>query len=82
MSRREIDLDDSVDRWRFRCPAGHANWEPTNNHFFCTQCSRSLDEDHDPVFQELRDQRTDGLLERDEVELVGYEDHLRHVAGD
>jgi len=80
MSRRTITLDDTADRWRYRCPAGHTNWEPTNQHFWCEACSRSLDDEHDPVFYELRDQRSGELLKREDVRLKDYEDHLRHVA--
>ncbi|RLM53161.1 hypothetical protein DVK02_14820 [Halobellus sp. Atlit-31R] len=79
MSRRRLKVDDEADRWRFRCPAGHRNWEATNNHFFCQSCSRSQDPDHDPVFHELRDLQTGELIDRDELVLDGYEDTLRHL---
>jgi hypothetical protein len=82
MSRRRIKIDDEEDRWRYRCPAGHSDFEPTNDHFWCRSCARSNDDDHDPVFEELRDAKTGDLLEREDVTLAGYEDHLRHVGSD
>lgn len=82
MSRRRLQLDDATDRWRFRCPAGHRNWEATNQHYFCQSCARSDDPDHEPVFDELRDAKTGELIARDEIVLDGYEDSLRHVSDD
>jgi hypothetical protein len=82
MPRRRIVLEDETDRWRYRCPRGHTNWEPTNQHFWCQQCATGVDRAADPSFEALRDSKTDDLLDRDEVELVDYEDHLRHVGGD
>jgi 5-methylcytosine-specific restriction endonuclease McrA len=57
-----INVDDSMDRWRYRCPYGHTNWEPTNSHFWCQACSRASKHDDDiyPSFDTLVDQRTDG----------------------
>lgn len=81
MSRRRLQIDDEADRWRFRCPAGHRNWEATNHHFFCQSCARSHDSEHDPVFEHLRDAKTGELIEREEIVLDGYEDVLRHVRG-
>ena len=78
MPRRTINLDDQTDRWRYRCPAGHVAWEPTNQHYFCTVCSRSHDPNHDPSFEELRDVKSGELLAREDVRLDGYEDTLRH----
>lgn len=61
-----IDLDDEADRWRFVCPRGHRDWEPTNYHFWCAACARALD-DVDPEFEELTDKKTGRSLEREEV---------------
>lgn len=69
MSRREIKLDGDADRWRYVCPAGHRSWEPTNEHFWCAACARALD-DVDPSFEQLRDRKTDELLERGDVQLL------------
>ena len=82
MSRIRIETDDATQRWRFRCPAGHVNWEATNQHFWCRECARSLDDGHEPEFDELRDVKTGDLYRRSEIELTDYEDHLRHVSSD
>jgi len=62
-----INLDEKLDRWRWTCPNGHRNWEPTNNHFWCQACARA---DLEAVFQELHDTRTGETHERDELQLV------------
>jgi len=64
-----IDLDESADRWRFVCPRGHRDWEPTNYHFWCAACARSLADDVDPEFDELKDKKTGRTLGRSEVRL-------------
>ena len=72
-----IHLEDETDRWRFTCPRGHRNWEPTNRHFWCQTCSRSHD-DVDPAFDALHDAKTGESIHRDELELltpVGPLDH-------
>ena len=63
----QINLDDTMHRWRWTCPNGHRNWEPTNNHFWCQACAR-LNED--PVFHELHDKRAGKNYDRDDLELV------------
>ncbi|ADQ68468.1 hypothetical protein C499_08592 [Halogeometricum borinquense DSM 11551] len=65
-----IELEDDVDRWRYVCPRGHRDWEPTNNHFWCAACARTYHDDIDPEFQELRDRRDGEPLSRDEVRLM------------
>jgi len=76
--REVVRIEDDADRWRFLCPRGHRTWEPTNHHFWCQLCARR--DDADGVFHELRDQKTDALLERDQVQLVTptgpYDDDL------
>lgn len=70
----EIDLEDPTDRWRYVCPAGHRNWEPTNYHFWCASCARQSKQgaDVEPEFDELRDKQTGKLLEREQVTIEGY----------
>lgn len=68
-TKREIKLADPADRWRYCCPRGHRSWEPTNHHFWCQQCAQAHG-GPGPEFDELRDRKTDELLERDAVELV------------
>ena len=77
----EIDLDEETDRWQWRCPVGHRSWEPTNFHFWCQQCARTLDEKVDPEFAELRNVRTDETVPRDEVELVRGSDAYESLRG-
>lgn len=69
-----IDTSDELDRWKWRCPAGHTNWEPTNEHFYCAQCARQAEQgaDVEPEFDQLRNARTNELRERDEIEIAGY----------
>lgn len=66
-----IRLDDETDRWRWRCPRGHRNWEPTNHHFWCQTCAQATehDDDVDPTFEELRDGSSGETFERDELTL-------------
>lgn len=64
-----IHLENDTDRWRYTCPRGHRNWEPTNRHFWCQSCARAHD-DPDPTFYELTDATTGEQLHRDELELV------------
>lgn len=69
MSKKEtVRIENEQDRWRFTCPRGHRSWEPTNHHFWCSNCARAGDVDG--VFHELRDGRDDQLLEREQVKLV------------
>ena len=68
MARETIEIEDKVDRWRFVCPRGHRDWEPTNHHFWCAACARA--HDHDGVFHELHDKRDGGLLAREDVKLM------------
>lgn len=77
MSQREdsvrltIDTDDPVQRWRYRCPRGHTAFEPTNHHWYCSECARRHD-DVDPEFTELVDKESGEVFERDEVRIEGY----------
>lgn len=65
-----IHIDDDVDRWRFVCPRGHRNWEPVDGHFWCQSCARLSDPGVDPTFTELKDEKTERLLRRDEIVLM------------
>ena len=66
-SRTEIDLTDEVDRWRYTCPHGHREWEPTNHHFWCAACGRA---DVAATFDTLRDRKTGRELAREDIRLV------------
>jgi hypothetical protein len=60
--RVEIDLEDFVDRTRYRCPNGHRSWTPTNSHLWCKACSEAaqhgaeVDAEHYEVYDE-KDER-------------------------
>ncbi|WP_435364551.1 hypothetical protein [Haloarchaeobius sp. DYHT-AS-18] len=74
-----VNVDDETDRWRWSCPNGHRNWEPTNHHFWCQTCSNQPDAD--AVFDELRDERTGDTYHRDELELMTYAGPYTDVYG-
>lgn len=83
---RTIKLHDELDRWRYVCPRGHREWEPTNGHYWCAGCARAAaaNDDVDPAFAELRDRKTGDLLARNEVTLeteVGPYANLKTDAG-
>lgn len=69
-TRFTIHLENDTDRWQWRCPEGHTQWEPTNDHWWCQQCASSWREDVDPVFYELRNVKTGENAERHEVTLM------------
>lgn len=73
-SRTKVRLEGRMDRWRYTCPWGHRSWEPTNCHFWCQQCARTLSDDVEPEFYELRDRKTGDLISREEIFLRGYDD--------
>lgn len=66
-----VNIDDDADRWRWVCPAGHRNWEPTNHHFWCQQCP--LAPEKEPIFHELHDLRRDRTVGRDDLQPLGPE---------
>lgn len=70
--RLTIDTSDAAQRWRYRCPAGHTQWTPTNYHWWCAACASSHDPDHEPEFTELVDKKTGEVYERDQVVVEGY----------
>lgn len=63
-----IDSHDEADRWRYRCPNGHARWEPTNNHIYCVACAKFADPGEGPEYWELRDMRTDKRIPWSRIE--------------
>lgn len=80
----EIHLEKETDRWRYTCPAGHRDWEPTNYHFWCAACARSHDPRVDPSFHYLVDARTGAELAREDVDLIEpdgtFEERARKAA--
>lgn len=69
-----IDRADEEERWRYRCPNGHAgsSWSPTNSHVYCHSCRRQMDagEDVTPEHYELLDVKTGRTVPWSAVELV------------
>ncbi|WP_254535265.1 hypothetical protein [Halomarina litorea] len=55
-----IDSNDEIDRMRYRCPAGHTRWSPTNNHVYCQSCADAAQHDDSitPEYWELHDAKT------------------------
>ena len=69
-----IDLDEPNDRWRYRCPNGHAgtSWSPTNGHIYCYACRRQMDTGAaiTPEHYEILDTKTGEAVPWSAVELV------------
>jgi hypothetical protein len=78
-----IDLDDETDRLAWRCPRGHAHWEPTNSHFYCRSCAHQSrhDDDLNPTFDELRNDATGETVPREELRLRTELGDWRDVRG-
>lgn len=72
--KTKVELENKTDRWRFTCPSGHRSWEPTNYHFWCQQCARTLSDKVEPEFEQLHDKKTGQLIARDEIDLEGYDE--------
>jgi len=66
--KKTVRIEDENDRWRFTCPRGHRDWEPTNHHFWCAKCARL--QGIDGVFHQLRDRKTGMLYDRTDVQLL------------
>lgn len=78
--RVRINVDDEADRWRWVCPAGHREWEPTNEHFWCANCART--QGLDGSFERLLDLSTDETYYRDEIVLDTEAGEYRDVYGE
>lgn len=65
---RTIDLDDDLDRQRYRCPNGHARWEAWDSYLYCWSCADTWDVD--PKFDELLDKKTGEKIPRSKVKFV------------
>ncbi|MCU4799723.1 hypothetical protein OB920_05000 [Halobacteria archaeon HArc-gm2] len=63
-----VRIETKLDRWRFTCPNGHRSWEPTNHHFWCSNCANAYGADGS--FEQLRDQRDGRMYAREDVRLV------------
>ncbi|MFP8952403.1 hypothetical protein ACLI4Z_16475 [Natrialbaceae archaeon A-arb3/5] len=65
-----IQVDDEIDRWKWVCPRGHRDWEPTNHHFWCAACARAADDDVMPEFDSLHNKQSGETVHRDELQLL------------
>ena len=62
----EVTIDRETEPYRWLCPSGHANWEPTGGHIWCQTCHRlGLDAAHD----QLCDAKTETTIPFDRVDL-------------
>lgn len=55
-----VDKGSEPERWRYRCPRGHTDWEPWNSHGWCRSCARQSrhQPDVDPEIYEIVDDAT------------------------
>lgn len=69
-----IDWANPSERWRYRCPRGHAGnaFSPTNSHVYCYSCKRQMDagEDCSPEHYELVDVKTGETIPYSAIEFV------------
>lgn len=71
--RETVEIDrEGPDRYRWRCPRGHVNWDRTNNHIWCQQCRRQAEagEDVDPEWFEIVDEKTGEEIPWSAIEVV------------
>jgi len=70
--RVEIDTTNAAERWRYRCPRGHRDWAPTNNHVWCKGCRRQAEtgEEVDPEWYKLVDAKTDRSIPWSAVQII------------
>jgi hypothetical protein len=68
-----IDPTDDIDQMRYRCPNGHANFTPTNNHVWCQTCARQSrhDDDVEAEHYEILDKKRDKTVPWSAVEFRG-----------
>lgn len=66
-----IDPDDESQRWRYRCPNGHTDWDRTNNHVWCRSCRHQAEngDDLDPEHWFIVDSKTDEEIPWSAVEV-------------
>ncbi|MFC7156493.1 hypothetical protein ACFQPA_13670 [Halomarina halobia] len=67
VGRVVIDRADPLVRWRFVCPNGHVDWDPTNNHIWCAACAQL--HGVQPEYWELFDKKTGETVPWAAVEL-------------
>jgi len=67
-----IDRTVEAERWRYRCPRGHVNWDRTNSHLWCQGCRRQAEagDDVDPEWYEIVDEQTGEKIPWSAVEVT------------
>jgi hypothetical protein len=60
-----------AERYRWRCPHGHVDWDRTNNHLWCAGCRRQCEagDDVDPEHYYILDMKNDELIAWENVRL-------------
>lgn len=60
------------ERYRWRCPNGHVDWSRTNNHLWCSACSRQSEQGADihPEHWEVHDQKNGETIPWSAVQLI------------
>lgn len=58
-----------VDKWRFVCPEGHADWYAWDGVFSCKTCKAARDagEDRATTYAKLRDTKTGEYVTREDL---------------
>lgn len=74
-ARRRVTIDrtDPVQRYRYRCPRGHIDWDATNNHVWCRGCRRRYeagDSDADPEHWHVVDEKSGEKISWSRIDLV------------
>lgn len=64
-----IDVADPTVRWRYTCPNGHVQFEPTNGGVWCESCEKNF-EIAQAHHHHLIDQKTGEQIDWSRVELV------------
>lgn len=73
---RRVRIDRTPpEKYRWRCPNGHVDWDRTNNHIWCPGCARASrhDPDVDPEHYHIVDNQTDEEIPWSAIEVVSCE---------
>lgn len=59
-------------RYRWRCPGGHIEWDRTNSHIWCRRCRREAERgrDIDPEHYAIVDDKTGETIAWERVKIV------------
>ena len=67
-----VEIDRDAEPYRYACPNGHVQWDPTNSHIWCQSCRRQAEngEDVDPEHWEIIDKKTGETIPWDAVRVI------------